>query len=144
MLGKQLGRSTRHGYNDRPTRTCSNERVAARYGFARSRHEPRLRSTGRRNRTMLGKNFYGQLGDGTTTQRLIPTQVLGIGDAVDVVAGDAHTCVRHNTGKVSCWGDNAMGQLGDGTGEGRSACKEVPGIFGATMIAGGQGHVCVL
>ena len=59
-----------------------------------------------------GDNGQGQLGDGTTDPSLIPVEVIGIDDAVQVVAGDAHTCALQKSGAVSCWGRNDTGQLG--------------------------------
>jgi alpha-tubulin suppressor-like RCC1 family protein len=39
-----------------------------------------------------GKNDNGQLGDGTTTNRLTSTPVSGINSATSVGAGNFHTC----------------------------------------------------
>jgi alpha-tubulin suppressor-like RCC1 family protein len=63
-------------------------------------------------------NYYGQLGDGTTTDRYTPTQTSSLGTgrtAVAISAGEEHTCAILNDGTVSCWGNNGDGQLGDGT-----------------------------
>ena len=54
-----------------------------------------------------GKNTNGQLGDGTTTDRNIPTQTASLGTertAVAIAAGDYHTCAILDDGSVSCWG----------------------------------------
>jgi alpha-tubulin suppressor-like RCC1 family protein len=67
-----------------------------------------------------GYNAYGQLGDGTTTDRLVPTQVVGGHAFVGVSAAwtvpfFGHTCGVTTSGTVYCWGDNFGGELGDGT-----------------------------
>lgn len=59
-----------------------------------------------------GSNINGQLGDGTTYDRNIPVQALGINNAVQVVVGDQHSCALLDSGKVKCWGSNARGQAG--------------------------------
>jgi len=63
-----------------------------------------------------GKNDNGQIGDNTTTQRNVPTQVSGLTSGVSAIATRGlHTCALKTDGSVVCWGGNAGGQLGDGT-----------------------------
>ncbi len=62
-----------------------------------------------------GTNFFGELGDGNSaTFSVDPTLVSGISDAVSVVAGSFHTCVRRQNSAVWCWGLGSKGQLGQG------------------------------
>src|SRR3989442_10298616 len=42
-------------------------------------------------RSCWGTNFYGQLGDGTTTQRLVPTSVAGGLTFATLTVGSYHT-----------------------------------------------------
>ena len=97
-----------------------------------------------------GYNGNGQLGDGTTTERLTPTQTSSLGTnrtAVAITAGNAHTCVILDDGSVSCWGNNVFGQLGDGTTTERNTPTQTSSLgFGRTAvaIATGQYHTCAL
>ncbi|MDD3821705.1 MAG: hypothetical protein PHF47_01600, partial [Bacilli bacterium] len=76
-----------------------------------------------------GINSSGQLGDGTTTSRLTPVQVKGIGGegyltnvkyisaggAFPFGLGGGYCIVSKDDGSVWTWGYNLYGQLGDGT-----------------------------
>ena len=93
-----------------------------------------------------GLNDSGQLGDGTTGNRLTPTLVTGALTfaAVETGNGGFHTCGLDASGKAYCWGSNAQGQLGDGTTANRLSPTEVahdPELFFASLAVGG-GHSC--
>jgi alpha-tubulin suppressor-like RCC1 family protein len=63
-----------------------------------------------------GQNQFGQLGNGTTTNRTTPVPVSGITGAVGVTAGWwHHSCALLSGGSVRCWGANDWGQFGSGT-----------------------------
>lgn len=90
-----------------------------------------------------GYNRYGQLGDGTNTDRLSPTPVAGISRATGVAAGATHSCALLDDGTVRCWGDNSEGALGDGTLTSRTRPVK-PGISHVVAIAAGASHTCAL
>lgn len=100
-----------------------------------------------------GRNNYGQLGYGNTTDLSSPGGDINLGDGVKAysikTSSSGHTCATLSTGKVSCWGWNAFGQLGYGNtidllspGEGIDFGAEA-GIL-AAQIAIGNTHTCVL
>jgi len=77
-----------------------------------------------------GANFNGQIGDGTTTERTSPVQVVGLSNVVAIAARDHHNLALEADGSVWAWGWNINGQLGDNTTIDRNTPVEV--IFGST------------
>jgi alpha-tubulin suppressor-like RCC1 family protein len=67
-----------------------------------------------------GWNVFGQIGDGTTTDRHLPVQVGGAALVRQVAAGAFHSMALNASG-LQTWGYNAYGQLGDGTNVDRHA-----------------------
>lgn len=94
-----------------------------------------------------GSNSYGQLGDGTNTDRLDPIDVDGLGGTViDVRLGYSHTCAVMATGIVKCWGDGIYGQLGAGAAiTARNTPGDVSGLSTTALaVEGGNTQSCVL
>ncbi len=58
-----------------------------------------------------GDNAYGEIGDGTTTQRTAPATVSGLTSATAIAAGN-YFSLAVQCGAVWAWGDNTYGQLG--------------------------------
>lgn len=63
----------------------------------------------------VGLNSYGQLGDGTTTDRLTPVSLSFSGDITHVAAGNAFSVVVVENRDVWTFGENSQGQSGRGT-----------------------------
>jgi alpha-tubulin suppressor-like RCC1 family protein len=61
-----------------------------------------------------GENFNGQLGDGTTTDRLSPTAI-GTCTWKAIAAGRWYSLGIRADNALYAWGENSSGQLGDGT-----------------------------
>jgi len=103
-----------------------------------------------------GDNSAGQLGDGTTSDRLAApgqhasTVDLGGTTAVALAAGDFFTCALTQAGQVRCWGLNNHGQLGAGSTDnlmdqpGETASTVGLGGAQVTTLAAGAAFVCAL
>jgi alpha-tubulin suppressor-like RCC1 family protein len=92
-----------------------------------------------------GENTYGALGDGTTTNRLSPVQVSGLGSGVvAVAAGNYHSIALKADGTVVSWGRNLNGSLGDGTTTQRNSPVTVSGLTNVVDVAAGGNVSLVL
>jgi parallel beta-helix repeat protein len=115
-----------------------------------------------------GLSDFGQLGDGSTSQRLTPVDVCAVGavppcsvgsgnaltNVTAIAAGYYHNCALISGGSVRCWGWNAGGRLGvANTGEtcqpAGQACSTKPvsaALVGSgnTALAAGAGWTCTL
>jgi alpha-tubulin suppressor-like RCC1 family protein len=87
-----------------------------------------------------GPNSAGQLGDGTTTQRLTPVAVAGGRQFRQVDVGYSHTCGVTTDNRAFCWGSNVYGQLGDGTTSQRLTPVAVAGGLTFRQVSAGTGH----
>jgi alpha-tubulin suppressor-like RCC1 family protein len=90
-----------------------------------------------------GHNNHGQLGDGSTSDSALATDVTGLTGAVTVAAGVEHSCALTSSGSVKCWGRNDKGQIGDGSPGDSSVPVDINGLpFGAWALAAGDKHTC--
>jgi alpha-tubulin suppressor-like RCC1 family protein len=108
-----------------------------------------------------GNNQFGQLGDGSTTDRHVPTRVSGtirftriitasgfatVGNVTVPNAraqgGVAHTCALAEAGGAFCWGWNGNGQLGDGSTTTRLTPVAVTGGLAFDEIGAGGTYTC--
>jgi len=93
-----------------------------------------------------GENQYGEVGDGTVTQRTSPVAVRGVTNAVAIAASVGYSVAVLADGSVMSWG-KGTGALGRPTTGPRSADPVpalVPGVSGITAIAAGAQHVLAL
>ena len=90
-----------------------------------------------------GSNDWGELGNGTNTPSLLPTDVPGLTGVTAIAAGERFTCVLASGG-VKCWGMNGFGQLGNGTTTASNTPVAVTGLTtGVTVLSTAQlAHLC--
>jgi alpha-tubulin suppressor-like RCC1 family protein len=96
-----------------------------------------------------GNNYYGQLGNGSTSPTAgitTPVPVTGLATGVTAIsAGSLHTCAVVSSGSAQCWGYNRYGQLGTGNTTSSSTPVQVTGLTaGVTAIDAGGYHTCAL
>src|SRR5439155_8096657 len=63
----------------------------------------------------VGRNQFGQLGNGTLDDSSVLVAVNGLTAATRIAAGDEFACALLGDGTVRCWGLGESGQRGDGT-----------------------------
>lgn len=142
----QLGDGTTQSFKNTPV-TVSNisgvKQVAMGYN-----HACAITQTG--SVSCWGDNNNGQLGDGTQTQRLQATAVVGLSAKVTQLALSYNSsCALLETGDIQCWGSNTQGELGVG-----QAVVPVQSLSPKTLILGsslkakkivaGNHHLCAI
>lgn len=101
-----------------------------------------------------GDNAFGQLGDNSTNNRDVPTEVIlpsvaGLTAFVQISPGRDLTCALGDDGKAYCWGHNNKGELGnDSFTDSRVAVPVTmptdPGFSKFVKISSGHYHVCAI
>lgn len=97
-----------------------------------------------------GKNKQGQLGDGSTINRSVPTPVKGLTGVVAIAAGPSHSLALLNDGTVVGWGSNSHGELAAGSLpfsvnpiKVLTGCSAfAAGLWTTLAIAGGRLYAC--
>jgi alpha-tubulin suppressor-like RCC1 family protein len=113
-----------------------------------------------------GEGRFGKLGNGTTSSRNTPEDVVATGGGTgplsgitQVAAAGSHTCALTTSGGVKCWGYGGWGLLGNGGTGGNldvtspvdvcvaastpGACDGTP-LRDVTQIAADSSHTCAL
>lgn len=91
-----------------------------------------------------GAGIFGQVGI-TTPASSVPTPapVVGLTDAVRLIAGSTHSCALLSTQAVKCWGSNQFDQLGAPGLPSNPTPTNVSGLTSGVLdIVGGALHSC--
>lgn len=96
-----------------------------------------------------GVNVSGQLGDGSTTSRGVPSATVGVLGGVAIgpgamAPGSDHTCMVATGGSVVCSGDDTNGALGNGGNAGTMVYVSSGETIDAVAVAAGVGVSCAL
>jgi alpha-tubulin suppressor-like RCC1 family protein len=93
-----------------------------------------------------GRNSFGQLGDGGTTNSSVPVATMDLANVTSLSSdGDDSFCAELSSETVDCWGANFSGELGNGTTTESSVPVAVTGITTASTISNdGAESYCAL
>jgi len=91
-----------------------------------------------------GANYYGSLGDGTTTERLTPIQVKDTNgqylSGVTNISAYLQAMAVKDDGSVWTWGYGGFGELGHGNSANQLLAKKIVGLSGVSAVATGDRH----
>jgi cysteine-rich repeat protein len=90
-----------------------------------------------------GYNLYGELGNNSNANSVVPVQVNGLTSGVaSIECGTVHTCAVVN-GSAMCWGNNEFGQVGNNSATDSWVPVQVNGLnLGVSDISAGRSFSC--
>ena len=95
-----------------------------------------------------GDNYYGEVGDGTTTDHLSP-EMIALASGVTptaIAAGDGDSLAIGSDGNLYAWGANDYGELGDGTTAHHNSPEVItlaPGVRPTAIAVGGANSLAI-
>lgn len=92
-----------------------------------------------------GSNDAGQLGNGKIGGlELLPTQVVGLKDVIQLSVGMGHSCALKKSRDVVCWGYGAFGNLGNNSKETSGSPVQVSNLTDVASISTGRFNSCAV
>ena len=120
-----------------------------RHACALLRDDGAIRCWGSSDNGRLGSLVSQPIGDDEHPNSVDPVEVGGA--AIEVVAGDGHTCALLRGGEVRCWGAAGRGRLGNGTTGPDIGDDEAPNVASnvvelptVVQLTAGANHTCAL
>ena len=92
-----------------------------------------------------GSNGDGKLGDGTSDNSYIPTQVYGTNQYISISVGQIHTCAITVQKTLQCWGNDNYQQLGYWGGSSSTPQNTLlPAGSQVSSVTSGYYHTCAI
>ena len=91
-----------------------------------------------------GKNSFGELGDNSTSNKSVPTQIGTDNNWLEVAAGTDHSVAIKTNGTLWAWGRNTYGQVGDGTTIQRRTPTQISTATDWQSISAGTSHTLAI
>ena len=97
-----------------------------------------------------GSNEFGQLGDGSRTDRATPVQVVGLSGVAQIAASRMYSLALRSDGSVWMWGSACCGLTGSPVESSadpqpvQAVPKPIPGLTGISAIAAGDMGILAL
>jgi alpha-tubulin suppressor-like RCC1 family protein len=90
-----------------------------------------------------GSNFFGALGNNSTSDSLVPVDVYELTSGVKSLSVGASVCAVTTSRGVKCWGGNFLGGLGNNSAASSMVPLDVPGLTGVESLSSTL-HVCAV
>jgi alpha-tubulin suppressor-like RCC1 family protein len=91
-----------------------------------------------------GSNSTGALGDGTTTDKILPAQATGTHHWSVLSTGGGHTVAIKDDGTLWAWGRNWYGELGDGTTDDKTSPVRIGTDSDWKSVSAGGDHTLAI
>ena len=89
-----------------------------------------------------GGNY--RLGDNSGSENVEPGDVLFLDNAIEISAGNQHSCAIRQGGQAVCWGEGGDYRLGNNDTSDYTTLSNVSNLADAVSIVAGERHTCAI